>query len=133
MKNDKLKELMARTKDLSINRVYPFHDSLNNLIDYIERVEKDNECLKNKLNSYSKEEEIAKLKEECNRLSLNSLCVLTDEEKKLANEFSKEHYEKCGRVGYIQYILTPTAIGTAIEVECAHCKERKNISDYGSW
>ena len=133
MRNDKVKELMARAKDLKMNRIYPFEDSLSQFIDYIEKVEKENERLRNELNSYSKEEEVAKLKEECNRLSLNSLYILTDEEKKLAKEFSKEHYEKCGRAGYIQYILTPTGVGTSVEVECACCKERKNISDYGCW
>ena len=133
MKHEKLKEILSRAKELKINQVIPIEDTLNKLINYIERVEKENERLRNELSSYSKEEEVAKLKEECNRLNRHSLYILNDEEKRLSDEFYKEHYEKCGRGCYIQYVLTPSGVGTSVEVQCAHCKEVKNITDYSSF
>lgn len=38
MKHEKLKEILSRAKELKINQVIPIEDTLNKLINYIERV-----------------------------------------------------------------------------------------------
>lgn len=103
------------------------------LEEYIKDIETRNEELRDKLDNYSKDEEIQKYKDELADIRRNSLYILDEEEKKLANDFRKEHYKKCGKSSYIKYILTPTEIGTGIGIQCSCCGEKKDITNYGRW
>lgn len=49
--------------------------------------------------------------------------------KKHPKIFKKEE----NRFPVISYIFTPTGIGHGVEIYEMHTKERKDITDYGSW
>ena len=59
-------------------------------------------------------------------------------EKERAKEFENKHM-KCARKcpstigGHIDYIFTPTSIGTAVLIRCYLCGEEENITDYDLW
>lgn len=59
-------------------------------------------------------------------------------EEKRAKEFKNKHLEcarKCPSTigGHIDYIFTPTSVGTAVLIRCYLCGEEENITDYDLW
>lgn len=130
---DKYKIYLDEKGETHIKSVMDIDTILKELLEYIKDIEAENKELKNEIHNYSKDEEIQKYKDELLNVKLNSLYILSTEEKKIANDFKKEHYEKCGKNGRMRYILTPTEIGTGIDIECSCCGEKKDISDYGRW
>ena len=130
---ESMKVIIDEFGKTKLQKIYPFKESLESLLNHVVDLEKSNDRLRKTLDEYSKDEEIVKYKEEAERVRRNSLYMLDDIESKRADEFKKEHYEKCGRAGYVRYIITPTGIGTAVEIECACCKEKKDISNFNNW
>ena len=63
---------------------------------------------------------------------------LTELEQKLADRFKKVHCE-CAKQypttigGHIDYIFTPTSVGTAKVIRCYLCGAEENITDYTAW
>jgi hypothetical protein len=63
---------------------------------------------------------------------------LDDLEIEKAKKFENKHIEcvkKCPSTigGYIDYIFTPTSVGTAISMKCYLCGEEENITNYDKW
>lgn len=62
---------------------------------------------------------------------------LNDNEVKAAEKFENTHKHKevnKGAIGgHIQYIFTPTAVGTGKSIKCIICGKVKNITDYDCW
>ena len=98
---------------------------------YINQLVKRNESLAERLNTYSKDEEIQKLQEEIKSLRNNSIYTMNEEEEFKYNEFSKGHYDSCK--GNVKIIITHTGIGSAIEVMCPKCGTTENITNYDNW
>ena len=78
-----------------------------------------------------KDDELKRLKEELDFYKRNSLVVLTDKQKKRAEEFIHEHYKKCdtGHRSFI-YAVTPTNVITIVELRCPVCREIIDVSNY---
>ena len=59
---------------------------------------------------------------------------LNEKETELAEKFMQEHRHpevyKGAIGGHINYIFTPTSIGTACTIHCNICDEKENITDY---
>lgn len=130
---EKTKIIIDEFGKTKFKKIYPLNTSLESLVEYIKDIEEDNDRLRKKVSEYSKDEEIVKYKEEAETIRSNSIYMLDSIERKRAKEFSEKHYKKCGRAGYVRYIITPTGIGTAVEIECACCKEKKDISNLNNW
>lgn len=110
-------------------------DSLKELQALIELLEEDKEdyrkaYLKVKDEKF-KDNELKRLKEELDFYKRNSLVVLTDKQKKRAEEFIHEHYKKCdtGHRSFV-YTVTPTNVITAVELRCPVCGEIIDVSNY---
>lgn len=59
-------------------------------------------------------------------------------EKERADKFIRQHKSCRDKYpttigGTISYILTPTGVGTSIEIRCNICKDLINITDLNSW
>ncbi len=95
----------------------------------------DNEELRERLNEYSKDEEIQKLKLQIKEYRNHSLQQLTDKELELDKDFRNKHYndKACGNGNDFSYRLIGTGIGTVIEITCNKCGETKDITDNESW
>lgn len=62
----------------------------------------------------------------------------TPEEWEAAARFMRRHRKVHGRDrsaagGRFSFIFTPTGLGTAVEVHCAECRRKRDVTDYGSW
>lgn len=133
MNVEKTKIIIDEFGKTKFTQIYPFDVALESLLNYVKDMENENERLKQRLEEYSKDEEVSKYREEAQRVKSNSLYMLDDDERNRAREFAREHYGKCGRAGYIRYIVTPTGIGTSVVVECNKCKEKIDISNFNNW
>ena len=62
---------------------------------------------------------------------------LNEIEEKAAKEFITKHRKSCiypsGATPHCVYIFVPTGIGDICKVECSHCKEQLDITDYNCW
>lgn len=61
---------------------------------------------------------------------------LSEEEKKLSDEFYLEHKNHIKRTTageWCTYLITPTGIGTCLSIKCNFCNKTKNITDYSDW
>jgi hypothetical protein len=98
---------------------------------YISDLIDSNKRLNEKLNNYSKEEEIQKLKNKLDYYLTNSLHIMSDKEKDDLKIFRDGHYETCK--GNINITLEGTGIGTGVTVKCKKCNIEKDITDVDSW
>ena len=110
-----------------------YQNAMQVITDYINNLRAENQMLKDMLNSYNKDEEIAKLKTEMDELWSNSLIVLYPKEKDRIKTFKQKHYEKCKNGNEYTYHMTGTGIGTVIEIECPVCKGIQDVTDVDSW
>ena len=86
------------------------------------------------LESYSKEEEIARLQrviEEMHQAMNRSVYILTDAEKKKDKEFSELHYRKCRANTY--YEVFSTGVGQTCKKVCPQCGAKEDLTDYSMW
>lgn len=60
---------------------------------------------------------------------------LNENEEKAAEEFITKHRKSCiyPSGAHCVYIFVPTGIGNICRVECSHCKEQADITDYNCW
>jgi uncharacterized protein CbrC (UPF0167 family) len=119
---------------MSINPVFihDFQKHIEAVQDEYARVCEENTSLRQRMQEWRKEDEIQKLEEQNRSVQRRSLAVLTDIEFDELNKFRDQHYESCKRRAF-GYFLSGTGIGTVIEVQCVHCGEKKNITDYDAW
>ena len=109
---------------------------LQELSDKIELMQEDHDDL---VESYRKlkdekfkDEEIKRLKEELDHYRYNSLIVLSDKQKEQVKEFKNKHHHDC-KSNYVKYILSPTELGTGVDIICPVCGETLDITDYDLW
>ena len=78
-----------------------------------------------------KDEEVKRLKEELDFYKRNNLVTLSDAQKERAEDFQREHYEKCdtGHRSFV-YTVTPTNVITIVELRCPKCGEIIDVSNY---
>lgn len=113
-------------------------DSLKELQALIELLEEDKEDYRKAYlevkDEKFKDDELKRLKEELDFYKRNSLVVLTDKQKKRAEEFIHEHYKKCdtGHKSFV-YTVTPTNVITIVELRCPVCREIIDVSNYDEW
>lgn len=125
--DDWWKKAVLRGKDIK--------ETLKELESQIEMLQEDKEdCKKAYLKIKDEKfenEEIKRLKEELDFYKRNSLVVLSDKQKKRANEFTHEHYKKCS-TGYrsFTYTVVPTNVTTIVELRCPICGEIIDVSNY---
>ena len=110
-----------------------YQNAMQVITDYINNLRVENQTLRDTLNSYNKDEEIAKLKTETDELRDNSLIVLYPKEKDRIKAFKQKHYEKCSNSNEYTYHMTGTGIGTVVKVQCPVCKEIQDVTDVESW
>lgn len=110
-----------------------YQTAMQVITDYVNNLRAENQTLRDTLNSYNKDEEIAKLKTEMKELWDNSLFVLYPKEKDRIKEFEQIHYEKCRNSNEYTYHMTGTGIGTVVKVQCPVCKEIQDVTDVDSW
>ena len=132
---EKTKIVIDEFAKTHFSNIYPIEESLKALVDYVKDVEEDNKELRDKLETYSKDKEIAKYEKEICELRKNSLYIMDDQEKEAAKEFMEAHFKEHGKTKAcrVRYILTPTAIGMVTEVECVLCGQRKDITNTSNW
>lgn len=110
-------------------------ETLSRLQEKFDSLEKENRSLRKQLASYNQAKEIKEREETINNLRARALHIMSDKEWEDYSEFHEKHYKVSGCKNPNHYIfdLTGTAIGTAIEVTCPVCGEKKDITDYKSW
>lgn len=96
---------------------------------YIEKLETNNKKLVERLQSYNKDEEVQKAKEEAREVRRASLYMLSESEKVKANEWIANHKTKGCNCRYHHYEIHPLGIGTAVYMVCNKCGDRKDIGD----
>lgn len=110
-------------------------DSLKELQALIELLEEDKEDYRKAYleikDEKFKDKELKRLKEELDFYKRNSLAILSDKQKKRAEEFIHEHYKKCD-TGYrsFVYTVTPSNVITIVELRCPICGEIIDVSSY---
>ena len=110
-----------------------YQNAMQVITDYINNLRAENQMLKDMLNSYNKDEEIAKIRTEMDELWVNSLVVLYPKEKDRIKAFKQKHYEKCRNSNEYTYHMTGTGIGTVVEIQCPVCKEIQDVTAVDSW
>ena len=134
MDENKRKLYKDKSKEIWTRSLNPY-ELLEKIKDYIDIINKDKDSYINELrelrDNYDRDAEIKILKQQLDHMRDNSLIILTKEEKRKIEEFQNEHYKKCK--GYYKFILTPTGLGTAIEIKCEKCGETLDVTDYDRW
>ena len=96
--------------------------------------------MREKLDSWNKDEEIQKYKNERDYVYKHSFLQLSDKEMKSEKAFREEHYKNCAlplkskAAGntYI-YEITGTGLGTIKKIKCPICGVEKDFTDIDSW
>lgn len=101
---------------------------LNKFVDNL--IEKNNYLIK-RLEEYDKDEQVAKLLKENQRLRDGSLHNLTEKENEEYKAFKEQHWNSCQ--GNTRFILEGTGMGTSVTLQCTKCNRTKNITDYSNW
>lgn len=94
---------------------------------------KDSHILYEGLSSFSKKAEAFLGRLTLKQKKVKPLQVeLSEMETLRALKFREEDHSSC-KAGF-SYIFTPTAgIGISVEIQCNSCKEKKDITDFGTW
>ena len=134
MDENKRKLYKDKSKEIWTRSLNPY-ELLEKLKDYIDIINKDKDSYINELrelrDNYDRDAEIKILKQQLDHMRDNSLIILTREEKRKIEEFQNKHYKKCK--GHYKFILTPTGLGTVIEIKCEKCSETLDVTDYDRW
>lgn len=110
-----------------------FEEAVCEMVDYVNFCQEEKERYRAQLAEYNKDEEIQKLKSRIEKMSANSLMIMSDKEAAADKAFREAHYKKCKNGNSYQYTLTGTGIGVCIEITCPVCKKKKDITDTSSW
>ena len=115
-----------------------FDKQIKGLKESYEDMENQVQLMRERLDSWNKDEELQKAKQEVREAHQHSLCYLTTKEMQNRDNFIADHFKKCiisnGRLiprprTWI-YTLDYTALGTVISITCPICHETKDITDY---
>ena len=135
MDKDK-KELMLKRGEEMILRGKKIEDTLDLLRKQIDLLQRDKESYRkdyiNARQEVYKDEVVERLNKELERYRKNSLQVLSDKEMLQFKEFKHSHYRSCG-TSDVWVLLSPTGIGTIIELKCPKCGKELNITDCDHW
>lgn len=120
-----------------MNTNYPTQQDMKKLLENVQ-AEYDRQVslvdyFRDKCMNFRKDEEIAKLEEQCRELRHYSLHVMNDEEYVDAAAFRAAHYMKCRNGSTFCYTLSGTGIGTAVSIKCPVCGEEKDITSFDNW
>lgn len=117
-----------------------FDKAIQTLKDSYEYMKEKVENMQELLNTWNKDEEIQKLKNEIKYLRKHSLQQLSDKELAAELAFRNKHYEECARPLHSKfygntyiYELSGTGIGTGIKITCPICGKSEDITDTESW
>ena len=110
-----------------------FQKHIDAIQDEHKRVLDANSALRQRIDEWSKDEEIQKLNKQVDELRRYSLHMMSENEHTENAVFQAEHYMKCKNGNRFQYELIGTGIGTVLYVRCPICGEQKNITDLNSW
>ena len=112
-----------------------FKECLEEMREINESQQSTIEYLREKLQTYDKEEEISKRDKTIENLYRCSICVMSAEEAKADIAFRTKHWKEtgCKNSNHYIYDLVGCGFGTDITIICPVCGERKNITDISSW
>lgn len=119
---------------MSINAffLHDFQNHIEAIQDEYTRVREENAGLRQKMQEWRKDAEIQKLEHEIKEVRRHSIQVVSDIELDAINEFRNQHHKSCKKYEF-GYFISGTGFGTAIEIQCLACKEKKDVTDYGAW
>lgn len=109
-----------------------FEDTLNEARTRFKALEDENKQLREQLDNFKKDTEIALLNEKISSVYSHSLLVLSDLELERKDNFIQHHWESCGATNWL-FDLYNTGIGTVINIECPKCGEKVDITDTSCW
>lgn len=125
-------EIIKECKEFNFKKAKPLSGILKDLVGYIESIEGDNAKLREKIRTYSKEEEIEKLEKQLMGIRKNAVAILSEQEQKDYKAFRDKHYKDCNS-SIIEIIVTGTGIGDIIELNCKKCGTRVDITDFSNF
>lgn len=77
---------------------------------------------------------IKSLEQKIEKLYRESLYLLSEEDRKKSHEFWKEHRKECpGKARSMEWVVTGTGIGDALEYRCKHCGATLDLTDVSRW
>ena len=91
------------------------------------------EMLQERLNQFSRDEEIQKLETEIQELRRLSLLILSSVERNRVDAFRAHHWKKCDNPNAFRYEIHGTGIGACISITCPRCGETEDVTDINSW
>lgn len=110
-----------------------FLQSVDNLIDVVEGLEKEKDNAESKLAEFNKDKEIKNLEDKLNKTYKLSLFNMSEKEYDDNKLFMKKHYQSCHNGNTFIYTLSGTGIGCTIKVKCPVCGEEVDITDISNW
>lgn len=119
---------------MSINEffLHDFHNHIEAIQDEYTRVREENASLRQRMQEWRKDDEIQKLEHEIKEVRRHSIQVVSDIELDEINKFRNQHHRSCKKYEF-GYFISGTGFGTAIEIQCLACGEKKDITDYSNW
>ena len=119
---------------MSIN--YPVKQDMEKLLGSVQ-AEYDRQVsvadyFRKKCEEFRKDDEIKKLEHEIKEVRRHSIQVVSDIELDEINKFRNQHHRSCKKYEF-GYFISGTGFGTAIEIQCLACGEKKDITDYSNW
>lgn len=124
---EKLKEMANRYGGIRGN--IKIDNVMRDLNDYISHLQKDNGRLRDIIKQFNNQDELAKKDEEIDSLHKqlrNQYGYNLNKEEQEEMELSLGDHMKSKHLGkrsYYSYIVTPTGLGSVLEVRCNNCKK----------
>lgn len=107
-----------------------FNDIIKKLKEHNERQEKIIKQLREKVNTFNKQETIQKCYNQLESTYAHSLSQLTDKELHSMKTFIDKHYHsECHNGNHYIYDITGTGLGACITIKCPKCGESEDITD----
>ena len=107
-----------------------FNDIIKKLKEHNERQEKIIKQLREKVNTFNKQETIQKCHNQLESAYAHSLSQLTDKELQSMKTFIDKHYHgECHNGNHYIYDITGTGLGACITIKCPKCGESEDITD----
>ena len=132
--NTKRKSIIRRMgKIFKGNQKTKYENAITSIQDYVETLEDARDSLRDKLDTYNRNEELSKLRDDLYEAKRNSLLQLNATERERLADFKHKHYKECGNSGDFEYRVTGTGVGSIIKVKCTKCMDIEDITDFESW
>lgn len=116
--------------DYDLNTILGFNSrkSLQDVDDYISKLESRIVDLTREIKNYDKDIEIAKRDAEIENLQKHAIISTDNKTRPILEGFRKKHYKKCGNDNHYIYDVIGTGLGPIIKVCCPKCKKEIDIS-----